>query len=221
MKKYICSICDYVYDEAMGIPDQSIKAGTKWDDIPSGWECPLCGAPKDDFAESVNEEPNVQELELKEESSDEINELTSLEISALCSNLSKGCEKQFKSNEAELFTQLSDYFNKKSDENTLRDLEDINSLIENDLPASFSNVKEAATNDGDRGALRALAWGEKVTKLIQSLIQRYLKDPKKVVENKNVYVCEICGFIYVGDKLPDLCPICKVPNFKLEQIIRR
>lgn len=51
MKKYVCDICGYVYDEEAGIPESNIAPGTKWEDIPEDWVCPLCGAPKSDFSE--------------------------------------------------------------------------------------------------------------------------------------------------------------------------
>jgi len=50
MKRYVCQICGFVYDEALGVPEQGIAAGTKWDDIPEDWECPGCGSPKSAFA---------------------------------------------------------------------------------------------------------------------------------------------------------------------------
>ncbi|MEG1753613.1 MAG: rubredoxin, partial [Christensenella sp.] len=37
----------------------------------------------------------------------------------------------------------------------------------------------------------------------------------------SVYVCDICGFIYVGDALPQICPVCKVPNMKILKVERR
>jgi len=49
MKKYKCVLCGYIYDETTGDPDEGIAAGTKWEDIPDDWECPDCGAGKDDF----------------------------------------------------------------------------------------------------------------------------------------------------------------------------
>jgi rubrerythrin len=39
-----------------------------------------------------------------------------------------------------------------------------------------------------------------------------------MLENTGVYVCTICGFIYIGDDLPEVCPVCKVPNWKFEQV---
>jgi rubredoxin len=49
MDKYVCTICGYVYDPAQGDPDNAVAAGTKWEDVPDDWECPVCGAAKDDF----------------------------------------------------------------------------------------------------------------------------------------------------------------------------
>ena len=44
MKKYICTVCDYVYDPVAGI-----EPGTAFEDLPDDWVCPLCGVGKDEF----------------------------------------------------------------------------------------------------------------------------------------------------------------------------
>lgn len=49
MKKYRCEVCGYIYDEAKGDPDGGVSAGTLWEDVPEDWECPECGASKEDF----------------------------------------------------------------------------------------------------------------------------------------------------------------------------
>jgi rubredoxin len=49
MDKYVCTICGYVYDPEQGDPDNGVEPGTKWEDVPNDWECPVCGASKDDF----------------------------------------------------------------------------------------------------------------------------------------------------------------------------
>lgn len=49
MAKYRCIYCDFVYDEATGYPDDGIAPGTKWEDVPEDWTCPICGVGKDDF----------------------------------------------------------------------------------------------------------------------------------------------------------------------------
>ncbi len=49
MKQYQCVVCGFIYDEAVGIPDEGIPAGTQWADVPADWECPDCGVSKSDF----------------------------------------------------------------------------------------------------------------------------------------------------------------------------
>jgi len=49
MKKYTCSVCGYVYDEAAGDPDSGVAPGTKWENLSSDWVCPVCGAAKEMF----------------------------------------------------------------------------------------------------------------------------------------------------------------------------
>jgi rubredoxin-NAD+ reductase len=49
MAKYECLVCGWVYDEEKGDPDSGVAAGTKWDDLPDDWVCPMCGASKEDF----------------------------------------------------------------------------------------------------------------------------------------------------------------------------
>ena len=49
MKKYVCSICGFVYDEEKGYPEEGIAPGTKWEDVPADFVCPLCGVGKEQF----------------------------------------------------------------------------------------------------------------------------------------------------------------------------
>ncbi|WP_159991289.1 rubredoxin [Pelistega ratti] len=49
MQKWQCLICSWVYDEAVGDPEEGIPPGTKWEDVPDDWSCPECGASKADF----------------------------------------------------------------------------------------------------------------------------------------------------------------------------
>lgn len=49
MERWICTICQYVYDPAVGDPDHGIAPGTPFESIPDDWACPLCGAGKDAF----------------------------------------------------------------------------------------------------------------------------------------------------------------------------
>ena len=47
--KYICEVCEYAYDEEKGDPSSGVAPGTKWEDVPEDWVCPLCGVGKDQF----------------------------------------------------------------------------------------------------------------------------------------------------------------------------
>lgn len=48
-KKYYCTVCDWVYDPEIGDPDSGIAPGTRFEDIPDDWACPVCGVTKEDF----------------------------------------------------------------------------------------------------------------------------------------------------------------------------
>ena len=49
MEKYKCLICGYIYDPAVGDPDNQVPPGTAFENIPEDWSCPECGAGKDEF----------------------------------------------------------------------------------------------------------------------------------------------------------------------------
>ncbi len=48
-RQYICRACGLIYDEAEGDPDSGLPPGTRFEDIPEDWSCPLCGVGKADF----------------------------------------------------------------------------------------------------------------------------------------------------------------------------
>ena len=219
MSKFVCTVCGYIYDESAGIPDKGIVPGTKWEDLPDDWVCPICGAAKAEF-EKQGESVAPVEKNLKPiiEASTDMQEMSPLEISALCTNLARGCEKQYKPKEAALFTELAGYFKAASLPAKNSEIDQLMTLIEKDLEQGFPNANTVAADAGDRGALRALVWSEKVTRIQKSLLTRYQKEGDSMLENTGVYVCTICGFVYIGDAPPEICPVCKVPNWKFEKI---
>ena len=50
-KKYKCPACGYIYDESEGDPDSGLEPGTRFEDVPDSWVCPICGTEKEDFIE--------------------------------------------------------------------------------------------------------------------------------------------------------------------------
>lgn len=250
MRKFVCSVCGYIYDEAKGIPEAGIAPGTVWEALPDDWVCPICGASKENFeaqdesvaASAVGPAASAvapatpvvataasavglaaQKLVAVTETSSDLKEMSPLELSALCANLKRGCEKQYKPEEAALFNELAEYFKKAAAPATGATglgigIGRLLMLIEKDLEEGFPNAMAVSRADGDRGALRALVWSEKVTRILKTLLTRYQKEGDAMLEHTGVYVCSVCGFIYIGDDLPDICPVCKVPSWKFERI---
>ena len=220
MRKFVCTVCGYVYDEAAGIPDAGIAPGTRWEELPDDWVCPVCGASKAEFAAQDEgapdsaAKPDMPAAALETD----MRELSALEVSALLSNLARGCEKQYKADEAALFKELSDWFKAASVPAEEPSLGELSELIEKDLSAGIPASQAVCSEQGDRGALRALVWCEKVTKVLRSLVARYEKEDDAMLENTGVFVCTICGFVFIGDTPPALCPVCKVPGWKFEKI---
>lgn len=209
MGKYVCSICGYVHDEASGV---------NWEELDNNWVCPLCKADKTAFKKESTEE-KAELVDVTLELDDKMRELSVLEMSILCSNLAKGCEKQYKNEEAELFVKLSKYFKNAAADET-GDFEVLSLLAKEDIEKNIVLANQIAKAGGDRGAQRALVWNEKVTLILQSILNRYEKEGANMLDNVDVYVCTICGFIYIGNELPELCPVCKVPNWKFTKVER-
>lgn len=215
MAIYVCTVCGYTYDESKGIPDAGIAPGTKWDMLPEDWVCPLCGAAKAEFA--LQDQPKTTAVKAAAPSPDvhdDMQELSPRELSALCTNLSRGCEKQYKTEEAALFSELADYFQASSDPAQDSGFEYLLALVEKDLAEGLPNAAAVASTLKDRGALRALVWNEKVTRILKSLLTRYSKDGDAMLKNTGVFVCSICGFVFIGDTPPAICPVCKAPDWK-------
>ncbi len=53
MQKWVCTVCGYIYDPAMGDPENGVPPGTPFEKLPADWVCPVCGASKEDFEKST------------------------------------------------------------------------------------------------------------------------------------------------------------------------
>ncbi len=219
MKKYICPVCGYIYDEAAGIPEEGIAPGTKWNDLPGNWMCPVCGAAKDDFEE---QKQTVSAKKTSTVINNDVNlgELSAGMISAVCSNLSKGCDKQYKPETAECFTKLAEYYQSISEPPEKKGFAGLAELTKQDLDSGYTDANAVVKEASDRGAMRALVWGEKVTKIVSSALARYEKQKDALLKDTNIHVCEICGFVYIGEEPPEVCPVCKVPKMKIYKVGR-
>ena len=200
MKKYVCTVCGYIHNG----------------ELPDDFVCPVCGAGKGAFKEVV-EGAATDVIEKPQNTLDK--ELSAMEMSIICSNLARGCEKQYMPAEAKKFASLGEFFRKEGgNTDTEGGIAAISALLKNDVDKNYPYAHSVADAVGDRGAKRSLVWSEKVTRMLQSILARYEKEGDKMFEHSGVYLCSICGFVYVGEKAPDLCPVCKVPSWKFEQL---
>ena len=97
-------------------------------------------------------------------------------------------------------------------------IRDLSALLNKDLDEYYPYANSIADANGDRGAKRSLVWSEKVTRILKSLLERYIREGDAMLENTGIYVCTICGFVYIGDTPPEICPVCKVTGRKFEKI---
>ncbi len=218
--KYKCSICGYVYDEA--------QEGVPFADLPDDWKCPLCGAEKDAFdpieeeelPKEVEPEEVVEQVMTTENMDDSMQQLSVGQMAALCSNLARGCEKQYMPQEAERFNELAEWFTRHTPTVNDATVEMITAQLQRNI-ADYEPVNDICTQQGDRGALRVLGWSEKATRMLNSLIGRYQREGDNLLTDTEIWVCSVCGFVYIGKTAPELCPVCKIPSWKFNKIERR
>lgn len=215
--RYKCGVCGYIYDDD--------KEAVPFDQLPDDWKCPVCGEGKEGFEPMDDEAPaskGSEKADLPEvtwEEDEGLRELSAGQLSAICSNLARGCSKQHLDEEYRLFTEIAEYYERHSVKPEGEGLETILELLNRDL-GSMEAAKFQAATVSDRGALRVLTWAEKVSMMAKSIIEQYRSNPD-FLDNTNVYVCDICGFIYIGDEPPAICPVCKVPGFLILKVKRR
>ncbi len=225
--RYICQVCGYLYDDA--------KEKVPFAELLDDWKCPLCGAAKSDFrpegekagagsaapgGNGAAKIPVKKEAENTPEGNDGAEDWKKLspgQLAALCSNLARGCEKQYKAEEAGLFRKLADYFTSVVPAEEDASLTKLAADLQGDVDAYLS-VRATAEAYGDRGAQRATVWGEKVTRMLSSLVSRYLTEGERMLAGTEIWVCTACGFVFIGDAPPELCPVCKVPAWKFEKV---
>ena len=205
--RYVCPICGYVYDEE--------KEGRAFLEIADNWFCPICGAPGSVF---TAETPQVSQMVGDAAEAESSEQISFGEFAALCSNLARGCEKQYQDEEAALYRRLAVYFTSISPKAEGKELADLAAGLRRDLEQHYPALREAAEKVRDRGTLRICVWGEKVTRMLLALVERYQKEGPAFLENTFVWVCTICGFIFIGENPPELCPVCKVPAWKFEKV---
>ncbi|OUO63949.1 rubredoxin-like domain-containing protein [Collinsella sp. An268] len=235
--RYVCSICGYVYDEEV--------EGTPFSELPDTWTCPLCGAAKSAFeperATADTAPSNARAAAAETSATDtppapaaaatasasasldhDLTELPAGVLAAICSNLARGCEKQYLAEESALFGEFATYFTARAaaepGTDDARAISELADRFQRDLDAGYPALRSAAEGAADRGTLRICTWGEKVTRTLASLAERYRREGPAMLDGARIWVCSVCGFTFVGERPPALCPVCKVPDWKFDEI---
>ena len=174
MKQMVCSVCSYTYDEAKGIPEAGIAPGTKWEELPENWKCPWCGAGKEAFREKKDEGQTVTQEKLEKPHVEK--ELSAMEMSIICSNLSRGCEKQYLQDQADAFKKLADFFKSKAEPVEEANVQKLLDLIETDLTVGYPYGNSVSSEKPDRGALRCQPWRSGINRPVIILTRDIEKD---------------------------------------------
>ena len=129
-------------------------------------------------------------------------------MSIICSNLARGCEKQYLPQQADDFRKLAEFFRSKAapveEASTAKLLE----LIEKDLSVGYPYGNAIAGEKPDRGGLRCQVWSEKVTRMLQSLLTRYESEGDKMLESTGACAeaCPSSAISMVPKELPPQQP---------------
>ncbi len=208
--RYICQICGYIYDDE--------KEKIPFHQLPDDWKCPICKAGKSDFkAEELKN--TIEPVNINTASAD-MKKLSAGQLAAVCSNLARGCEKQYKFEESRLFGELAAYFSTITPAVNDASVESLAQILQEDIEY-YPIVRVAADQNNDRGAARVCVWGEKVTRMLSSLVNRYLQEGEAMLADAEIWICTVCGFVYIEKEPPSICPVCKVPSHKFEKVEER
>ncbi len=216
MALYVCSICGYIYDESAGDPSSDVPSGTKWEDLPESWVCPVCSAQKSAFEKK--EEKKEEPAAVQAESTERKDGYTAGELSDIFSNLAKGAEKQCLPREQELLTDLAQYYLARRSKEKNPSLKALKESVTKDNEGLLKESMSLSKGVSDRGTMRVVTWATKVSAMDKSLLQQYEEKGDAMLKDTKVWVCSICGFVYVGQVPPEICPVCKVPSFKILEV---
>ena len=137
-------------------------------------------------------------------------------LSLLFSNLARGCEKQYRPAEQKQYLEIAGFFASLARKEKAEG--DLASIVSENLSGVYNDAEASASAAGDRGALRARLWSYKVEMIARTILSRYEKEGEKMLENTSVWVCSVCGFVFIGNSAPALCPVCKVPSWKFDKV---
>ena len=125
-------------------------------------------------------------------------------------------------NQARLFEVLARLCALRAEERRAQDtpdgdvdafLREMLAVLQEQRTDAYEEGRLAAEGAGNRGVLRTMTWGQKVTAIQAALVNKLLKKgPEAIGPEDGIHVCSACGFVIVKGQAPDVCPICKAPH---------
>jgi len=89
-------------------------------------------------------------------------------------------------------------------------IKELSGLISECASEAYPQLQRSAGMN--RGVLRAYTWGNKVATILKSVVSRLeAKGDALLAEGQAFFVCDACGFMFVGSAAPEICPVCKAP----------
>ena len=212
--RYVCSVCGYVYDEA--------REKTAFSDLPDSWKCPVCKAAKAAFVPeapkeglSLRQSPCCSGMNTVSEE-EHFTKLSVGQLAALCSNLARGCEKQYRGKKrlcSPAWRSTLPRVRRRIRRPPWKPF----------LPLWQRTSKKAIPLSVQpptplRQGTKRSVYGRKGHKDAAFLLSQYESEGEAFLRDTPVWVCSVCGFVYVGGEPPEICPVCKVPSWKFDQI---
>lgn len=144
--------------------------------------------------------------------------LTSLGIALWMDNYAMVASKFQRPRLAQLFERFSQEIRGGTERNaetipledTQATVAELEKLVRDCIDPLYPALKGASKDN--RGALRAFTWGSKVVTILKSILGRLKTQGEGILkEGQAFFVCEGCGFMYIGEEAPEVCPVCKAP----------
>ncbi len=202
--RYVCSVCGYVYDES--------QSGA-WASLPEDWSVPCAVAAKHCFPLS-RAAAEIPEAKAAPSPDDDMRELVPHGLSALCSNLARGCEKQYKPEEAPP-SQRSQTFQDRCARRRERLLDALLQKINEDLDEGYPRADAVATAAGGPGRAAQSRLEQKGHDDPPSLLSRS-QSAGSPWRKAPAFLSARSALWFIRDTPPEICPVCKVTSRKFE-----
>ena len=154
----------------------ALPRGAKWKDVPGDWACPVYISERIVIEKAEVQIESFAKPKPKAVQKHKLSRMPFGAMSALISNLAKGSEKLRRKAETEKFNELAQYYSSLIVPGQKEGFAEMSKIAGENLETDFPEANIIAKELSDRGALRALTWAEKVTRVVASTTNKYEKN---------------------------------------------